>query len=95
MCFIIGTGCGNSNKKTIPLDKMALVLSDLDLADKMVREYPTALRDSVGDVLEKSLLKIHKLTSEELETNLYLYQADYVEYEKLLIKMSEIYDAKS
>ena len=91
----ISIGCSNSERKTIPLDKMALIVADLDLADKMVRQYPIADRDSMSDLLEKSLLKVHNVSSEELEVNLYLYQSDYVEYEKLLKEISKIYDTKS
>jgi hypothetical protein len=88
-------GCGGQNNRTIPLDKMAIIVADIDLAEKMVREFPMAQRDSMRQLLEKSLLKVHSVSQEELDINLYLYQSDYEIYEKLLNKMSENYDAKS
>ncbi len=93
ICFIF-LACGGKEGKTIPLDKMALILEDLHLADKVVREFPQIKQDSMRELLEKSLLKVHSLTQEELEVNLYLYQSDYETYEKLLKKISEMYDEK-
>ena len=92
---VFSIGCNDKQKKTIPLDIMALIVADMDLADKMVREFPMAKRDSMAKVLEKNILKVHKVSQEELEINLYLYQSDYEEYGKLLNKISEIYDTKS
>jgi len=88
-------GCSDSHKRTISFDKMAVIMADLNLTDKMVREFPMVERDSIGEVLVKSLLKVHNVSQEELDINLYLYQADYETYERLLKKIRENYEAKS
>jgi len=93
--LLLSTGCSDSPHKKIPLDKMAIIMADLHLTDKMVREFPHVERDSIRELLEKSLLKVHSVTQDELDFNLYLYQSDYETYEKLLNQMRENYEAKS
>jgi|GEM_PF-1795707 len=78
------SSCADNKVEMVPEDKMAIIMSDLLLADYTMRQYQTGIRDSVKSELMKSLLKVHRLTRAELDTNLYLYSVDYDKYEHLL-----------
>lgn len=56
----------------------------MSYCDDILRRYPGLQQDSVQTQLMITLLKIHKVTREELERNLYLYQQDLETYSTML-----------
>lgn len=76
-------GCERDDDILIPEDKMVDVIADLNLSDQIIRKYPAVYRDSIRELLTQSLLKIHNLTQEQLDTNLYLYQLDLERYRRV------------
>lgn len=69
-----------STYERIPEDQMIDILVDMHIAEQAVREYDMADRDSISDLLMQSLLKVHNVTREQLDTNIYLYQINVEHY---------------
>ncbi len=67
----------------IPEEQMIDILVDLHIADQIIRQEAMLNRDSVSKELKKSLLKLHNVSEEQLDTNLYLYQFDTEGYREL------------
>ena len=79
------------------------IMSDLMIVEQVVRNYDVRSQDSIRDVLKESLLKVHNVTEQQLDTNLYLYQYDTESFKSFsvdLVKMlkqkrDEDYDSKA
>ena len=84
MMVCLSSACVNEDLKLVSEEKMSVIMTDLMLADYTLRQYPVGMRDSLKGELMKSLLKVHKLTEAELDTNLYHYSVDYEKYQHLL-----------
>jgi hypothetical protein len=82
-------GCKNNSDLLLSEDEMAGVMADLNIMGQILNKYPLNYRDSITDVLTESLLKIHNITQEQLDTNLYLYQVDPEKYSRVSRLMSE------
>ncbi len=93
-CSIAFFSCKKEVPYTIPEDKMVRIFADLTLADDIVREYTVDERDSLSKVLLESILKIHKISQSQLDSNLYLYQTNFEKYEKVLEELGSIYKSK-
>lgn len=83
--WIIGLlllGCVSCDKgyESIPQEQMIDILTDMYVSDQIAREYPLEIRDSVSNILMQNLLKVHKVSKSQLDTNLYLYQLDLEGY---------------
>lgn len=63
---------------------MADIMTDITLADKIVNYHMPDERDSIKEILRKSLLKVHNVSQTELDTNLYLYMTNIERMESLL-----------
>ncbi len=83
----ITTGCRKSEDIHIEEEKMVAILADLNISDQIIRRYPAIYRDSIREVLTQSLLKIHDITQDQLDTNLYLYQIDLERYKDVSEKV--------
>jgi hypothetical protein len=83
--------CRSAPAYTIEEEKMVAIMVDMIFAEQVIRRYPFAVRDSVQDQLMQSLLKIHKVSKEQVDSNLYLYQHDLILYTNMVDRMkSEI-----
>ena len=75
-------------------EKMINILVDMHISDQIIRKYEFENHDSIRDLLSKSLLKVHSVTQQQLDTNLYLYQFDTEGYreltEKVVKKLEEL-----
>lgn len=79
----------------LPEEKMTALLVDMNVADLIVRKYPLPYRDSVRDLLTQSLLKIHDVSRDELDTNLYLYQLYPEKYKRVTqLTLDQLEDLK-
>lgn len=87
--------CSENPYPSVDEDQMVVIMSDMAMADNIIRLYPTSMRDSIRIELMESLLKIHNLTKTELDTNLYLYSVDVDRYEGMVKKMIIRYDSLS
>lgn len=73
----------------IPEEKMIDIMIDMSVSEQILRKYDPVYRDSIQQVLMKTLLKIHDVTQEQLDTNLYIYQSDLNGFKDLTQKMVE------
>lgn len=87
VCWSILSSCSQKDIKRLPQDEAAVLFLDVGLADQIVGLHPPEERDSVKAVLVESLLKIHKLSQEELEANFYLYMSDFEAFDELTKEM--------
>lgn len=83
----VSAGCNKKETLLIEEDKMVHIMADLNLSDQIIRRYPALYRDSVRIILTESLLKIHNVSQEQLDTNLYLYQFDLDRYKSVSDKV--------
>ena len=83
----------------IPEDEMVDILIDMHVADQILRKYDPVYRDSIREEIMKNLLKLHNVTREQLDTNLYIYQLDIngskETTEKVVEKMQAIQEKMS
>lgn len=77
----------------IPEEKMIDILVDMHLSDQIIRKYDPVDRDSIREELSKTLLKVHNVTQEQLDTNLYIYQYDLTSYKDMTIKVVQKLDS--
>ena len=92
MGIVLCSACSSTEYPSIDEDKMVDIMIDLSVADHVTNKYPANLRDSINSVLMESLLRIHNISREELDTNLYLYQVDLRGYKKVVEKMVRRFD---
>lgn len=77
----------------IPEEKMIDIIVDMHLSDQIIRKYDPVDRDSMREELSKTLLKVHNVTQEQLDTNLYIYQYDLTSYRDMTIKVVQKLDS--
>lgn len=85
--------CRKSDVKLVSEDKMVVIMSDMILADHAIRQYPMGMRDSMQNEMMKSLLKLHNLSRDELDTMVYLYSVNYDIYEHVLDGIDARFDS--
>ena len=88
---VVNQAC-QKNDLMLSEEEMAGVMADLNIMGQVLNKYPLDYRDSITDVLTESLLKIHNITQEQLDTNLYLYQIDQDKYSRVSQLMSKRLD---
>lgn len=64
-------------------DKMIDIFVDLYIADEVILNYNIRERDTIRNLLTQTLLKIHNISQQELDTNIYLYQLDTEKMKRL------------
>ena len=84
MLIILGCQAGYDE---ISEEKMIDILVDMHISEQILRKYEFENHDSIRDLLSKSLLKVHNVTQQQLDTNLYLYQFDTEGYRELTEKV--------
>lgn len=85
--------CQRSSDLLIEEEKAAQIFADITFADQIINLHGPEDRDSIRELLTQSLLKIHDLTPEELDTNLYLYMSDFDRFSDLTNLMIAKYDS--
>lgn len=85
--------CRKGDVKLVSEDKMVVIMSDMILADHAIRQYPMGMRDSMQNEMMKSLLKLHNLSRDELDTMVYLYSVNYDIYEHVLDGIDARFDS--
>jgi hypothetical protein len=71
----------------IPEDQMVDIMMDMHVGDQILRKYDPVLRDSIREEIMRNLLKLHNVTYEQLDTNLYIYQLDINGFKDLTQKV--------
>jgi len=79
-------------QETLPIDRTAQIFMDIGLADHIVNLHMPSQRDSVRDELTQGLLKIHGLSQEEMEANIYLYMSDFERFDELTHEILSKYE---
>lgn len=90
--FFLLASC-TSDYDTISEEKMIDIIVDMHLADQVIRKYNPIDQDSIREELSKALLKVHNVSQEQLDTNLYIYQYDITSYKDLTLKVVERLDS--
>ena len=85
--------CQQSGMKVLSEEEITNVLVDLTLSDQVIALYQPHERDSIREKLMTSLLKIHNLKKEELDSNLYIYMSDFDRFENINEKMKTKLDS--
>jgi len=83
--FLLGViSCSEEKHPLLKDDDKALaLLIDLNIANIAKNKYPTTMRDSVNQDYKKQICELHDLQEEELDTMLWMMQADFDRYNKL------------
>ena len=81
--ILLGNACQKKNELLIPEDKMVNIIADLTIAENALRQYSAQSKDSIQVLLKETLLKVHNIDTNQLDTNLYLYQIDVVNYAEI------------
>ena len=74
--------------------EMLDIMSDLMIVEQVVRNYDVRSQDSIRDVLKESLLKVHNVTEQQLDTNLYLYQYDTESFKSFSVDLVKLLEQK-
>ena len=74
--------------------EMLDIMSDLMIVEQVVRNYDVRSQDSIRDVLKESLLKVHNVTEQQLDTNLYLYQFNTESFKSFTVDLVKLLEQK-
>ncbi len=94
--ILIGMLSCQDHIETIEKDKMVDIIVDLHVAEQLIKRYDMSVQDSIKNLLQKSLLKVHNITQEQLDTNIYIYQYDVEGYKEIskavVLKLEQLRD---
>ena len=78
LCFIFLTGCTPDVLGPAPVDveKMSLVLTDLQIAESLKAEVPSKLRDSMQTVYEDNILADHGLNRTSFDSLMWIIRKE-------------------
>ncbi len=89
MLWIISYSC-NPGYEKIEREEMLEIVSDLMILEHVVRNYDLKRQDSIRTLMKENLLKVHNITEQQLDTNLYLYQFDSDSYRQFTKDLVEV-----
>jgi len=84
----------NSGYDKIEREDMLDIMSDLMIIEQVVRNYDVRSQDSIRTALKESLLKVHNVSEQQLDTNLYLYQYDTESFKSFSVELVKLLEQK-